>query len=88
MEVHRGGWSRLHSSTKRVGGEGSGVHKRSEHRQGCGELSKTVDVILVEGFKDLRLGYKVELGGGENLEEVSEKVLEELLECLRKAGRA
>jgi molybdopterin-guanine dinucleotide biosynthesis protein MobB len=53
-----------------------------------GELSKTVDVILVEGFKDLRLGYKVELGGGENLEEVSEKVLEELLECLRKAGRA
>jgi len=47
-----------------------------------------VDVILVEGFKDLRLGYKVELGGGENLEEVSEKVLEELLECLRKAGRA
>jgi molybdopterin-guanine dinucleotide biosynthesis protein B len=53
-----------------------------------GELSKTVDVILVEGFKDLRLGYKVELGEGENLEEVSEKVLEELLECLRKAGRA
>jgi molybdopterin-guanine dinucleotide biosynthesis protein len=53
-----------------------------------GELSKTVDVILVEGFKDLRLGYKVELGGGENLEEVSEKVLEELLECLRKTGRA
>lgn len=53
-----------------------------------GELSKTVDVILVEGFEDLRLGYKVELGGGENLEEVSEKVLEELLECLRKAGRA
>ena len=53
-----------------------------------GELSKTVDVILVEGFKDLRLGYKVELGGGENLEEVSEKVLEELIECLRKTGRA
>ncbi len=49
------------------------------------DLSTKVDVILVEGFKDLKLGYKIELREGSNLEIVAEEALNNALECLRKS---
>jgi molybdopterin-guanine dinucleotide biosynthesis protein B len=46
------------------------------------EATSKVDVILVEGFKDLRLGYKVELVRGEDTVKVVKSALDYLIKCL------
>lgn len=46
------------------------------------EVSRVVDVILVEGFKNLDLGYKIELNGV-TTEDVVSKTLSHILECLK-----
>ena len=46
------------------------------------EATNKVDVILLEGFKDLKIGHRIELTKGEDTAKIVEEAINHLVKCL------
>jgi molybdopterin-guanine dinucleotide biosynthesis protein B len=51
------------------------------------EATNKVDVILVEGFKDLKIGHRIELTKGEDTTRIVEEAINHLVKCLENKPR-
>jgi len=51
------------------------------------EATNKVDVILVEGFKDLKIGHRIELTRGEDTTRIVEEAINHLVKCLESKPR-
>ena len=51
------------------------------------EATNKVDVILVEGFKDLKIGHRIELTEGEDTTRIVEEAINHLVKCLENKPR-